>query len=67
MTHWRTQDSAPATHMEVYRPSRGEVELGRQWLGFFSCIAGRVLFFPALPIEYETLSVNYWNFDEKES
>ena len=25
------------------------------------------IFFPALPGEYETLSVNYWNFDEKES
>ena len=24
-------------------------------------------FFPALPGEYETLSVNYWNFDVKES
>ena len=22
------------------------------------------IFFPALPGEYETLSVNYWNFDE---
>jgi len=24
-------------------------------------------FFPALPGEYETLSVNYWNLDVKES
>ena len=33
------------------------------WITFPLC----VFFFPALPGEYETLSVNYWNFDVKES
>ena len=52
---------AGAIHERTHNRSSSKEAFHVKW------VHDKAFFFPALPGEYETLSVNYWNFDEKES